>query len=447
MLQPWIRIGQPLEAVVDDYERIFDAWEAGGIRGLVFGRLLFTDDDGGFTVPAYRSDPEIFRQRGIELQATDAPLNADKEKRLQVMLDDAKRRGWGVLIFCPGQGTHRAAGLPVEQDPHGAQLQSAIWEDVFSAFPQADGGLMDGWNESAYELVYHHGNAVFREMNDNEKATAKARGWDAARLDAGRAHLHARFHNFTSKAVGYYGNHGFLQGINLFDLTEDALYWLRWRRDDGLDAARAFRAELDKLPRKLLLGNGLRSAVFSGMTAMDFPAWDEVLDIFQVKHYFWHRGFDGLYGTVARWVQQIRRWNPTLNETECFTIARAWLGVHLPEVESLADMELGFPQAFFDEVVKEETSRALAAVSDPNKILPWVDTGRMPHAGDPMTAGDLYRILTASAEAGLQRFLFHNHAHLTAAEWKVISRMCGSEWDEDPKGYWPPATPRPEAFG
>ena len=38
-LTPWIRIGQPLEAVMSDYERIFDAWEQGGIRGLVFGRL------------------------------------------------------------------------------------------------------------------------------------------------------------------------------------------------------------------------------------------------------------------------------------------------------------------------------------------------------------------------------------------------------------------------
>ena len=92
MLQPWIRIGQPLEDVVDDYERIFDSWEAGGIRGLVFGRLLFADDAGGFTVPAYRTNPEVFRQRGIELEATEAPLNAGKEKSLHAMLDDAKAR-------------------------------------------------------------------------------------------------------------------------------------------------------------------------------------------------------------------------------------------------------------------------------------------------------------------------------------------------------------------
>lgn len=447
MLQPWMRIGQPLEAVMDDYPRIFDAWEAGGVRGMVFGRLLFTGENGGVQVPAFGTNPELFEKRGLQLEPTEATRDAEKEKRLHEMLDDAKKRGWGLLVFCPGQGTHRVKGLPVEQDPYGAQSLAAIWEDVFTAFPQADGGLMDGWTESAYELIYHHGNGVFRELRDADRAAAAARGWDPARLDAGRAHLHARFQSFTSKMVSYYGDHGFVQGINLFDLTENALYWLRWRRDDGLAAARACRAEIDKLPRPLLLGNGLRSAVFSGMTAVDFAAWDEILDIFNVKHYFWHRGFDGLYGTVARWVQQIQRWNPGLTERECFTVARAWLGVHLPEIESVADMDLGFPQAFFDEVVSEETARALAAVSDPQKIMPWVDTGRMPHAGDPMTAGDLFRILTASADAGLQRFLFHNHAHLTAAEWKVISRMCGTEWDEDPTGYWPPATPKPRQFG
>ena len=58
----------------------------------------------------------------------------------------------------------------------------------------------------------------------------------------------------------------------------------------------------------------------------------------------------------------------------------------------------------------------------------------------------LERILEASAGAGLRRFLFHNHGHLTAAEWSVIARRCGTGWDEDPAGYWPPATPKPSSF-
>jgi hypothetical protein len=165
-----------------------------------------------------------------------------------------------------------------------------------------------------------------------------------------------------------------------------------------------------------------------------------------VKHYFWHRGFDGLYGTVGRWVRQIHAWNPALTESDCFLVARTWLGVELPQVDSLDDLDRGFPPAFFSQVVAGETRRALAAAGDAGKVVPWVDTGRMPHGGDPMTALDLARILEASAAAGLRRFLFHNQEHLTAGEWRVISGLCGTSWQEDSRGYWPPATPRPETF-
>ena len=445
-LTPWIRIGQPLESVIDNYENIFPAWEEGGIRGLVFGRLLFADDQGQFAIPAFKGDPTPYHQRGLKAELRDSPLQPEKERRLRAMLADAKERGWTLMIFAPASGTIAAQGLPLEQDPYGTQLQAATWEDIFTAFPEVDGGIMDGWTESAYELIYHHGNAVFRELNENQHQQATARGYDSAKLERGREHLHRRFQSFTPAEVDYYGDHGVLAEMNLFDINEDALYWLRWRREDGLREGLAFRRALDEMPRRILLGNGPRSAVFSGMTALDFHAWDQIVDLLLVKHYFWHRGFDGMYGTVARWVQQIQAWNPLLSEAQCWKVLSAWIGIRLPEVECLADMELGFPQAFFDEVVQEETRRALAAVSDPEKILPWVDTGRMPHGGDPMTAGDLYHILQASAAAGLQRFLFHNHAHLTAAEWAVISRMCGKTWDENPDRYWPPATPKPSTY-
>ena len=153
-----------------------------------------------------------------------------------------------------------------------------------------------------------------------------------------------------------------------------------------------------------------------------------------------------MYGTVARWVSQVHEWNPGLTERECFTIVKAWLGIDLPEVKSLSDMDLGFPPAFFDKTVRLETKRALAAVSHPEKVVPWIDTGRMPHGGDPMTSGALSRILKSSEDAGLKRFLFHNHAHLTSAEWCIISQLCGEMWDEDPIGYWPPATPKPSSY-
>ena len=445
-LEPWMRIGQPLEHVMDDYLRVFDAWEAGGIRGLVVGRMLFRRDDDAAAdyygqdnvVPAFPAKPEAYRDRGMEVGNDDAGRDLDKEKRLHAMFDEAKNRGWRLWIFTPTGRTPASRAPDAEPDRYGARHLAAVWDEVFSAFPQVEGGIMDGWAEAPYYPV-----AVFDEMNDGKRAQAEARGYDVGRLDRGRLHLKNRFASFTPAMVRYYGAGGVLAEMNLFDVNEDAVYWLRWRREDGIRTGQAARRELDALSRPLLLGNGPRSALFSGMTGLDFSAWDEILDLLLVKHYFWHRGFDGMYGTIASWVQQVQAWNPGLSESDCFTVVRAWLGVDLPGVESLADMNLGFPQEFFDELVYEETRRALAAASEAGKVVPWVDTGRMPHRGDPMTAGDLHRILQASEAAGLQRFLFHNHDHLTAAEWEVISRLCGTQWDENENGYWPPNSPRP----
>ena len=443
-LSAWMRIGQPLEPVLDDCDRCLDAWEAGGVRGLVVGRLLFADAEGAHTVPAFEGKPEAYRSRGMQSDTAHA-TDPKRHRQLQYLFDEAKKRGWTTMIFCPGQGTTNAQALSPKEDPYGAHYMAAVWDEVFSAFPQVDGGIVDGWTESSYELVFHHGNAVFRALGEAELEKATVRGWDGERLQLGLDKLAQRFRQFTPAQVDYYGHYGLLQGLQLFDIDEDVLYWLRWRRTDGLNEARAARSELDQLSRPLLLGNGLRSAVFSGMTGMDFCAWNEVLDFLLVKHYFWHRGFDGLYGTLSRWVKQLRVWNTELSEAQCFALAKAWLGIELPGVTTLAEMDLGFPTAFFEQVVYTETRRAIAA-SSAEKVLPWVDTGRMPHGGDPMTAGDLDQILRASQAAGLKQFLFHNHGHLTASEWQIISRLCGTPWNEDSTGYWPPSTPKPETF-
>lgn len=51
-------------------------------------------------------------------------------------------------------------------------------------------------------------------------------------------------------------------------------------------------------------------------------------------------------------------------------MVKAWLGVDLPEVNSLANMDLRFPLAFFEQVATKERQRALAAVSCPGKVAP-----------------------------------------------------------------------------
>ena len=89
---------------MNDYERIFDAWEAGGIKGFVFGRTLFADAEGQFTVPAFPSNPQAYRNRGLEPNLRNTETDSSKEKLLHAMLDNAKARGWEIFIFAPGSG-------------------------------------------------------------------------------------------------------------------------------------------------------------------------------------------------------------------------------------------------------------------------------------------------------------------------------------------------------
>ena len=56
-------------------------------------------------------------------------------------------------------------------------------------------------------------------------------------------------------------------------------------------------------------------------------------------------------------------------------------------VTSTSDFEDGFPPAFFRDYVHDQARRAIAAMGDAGRVVPWVDAGRLPHSGDPMTAG------------------------------------------------------------
>ena len=118
---------------MEDYRRVFDAWEAGGIRGLVFGRLLFADDDGNFTVPAFESSLEPYRARGLDVSRRDVACDPGKERLLHAMLEDARRRGWGLMIFCPGFGTAEAAALLESARARLAAMEIALDRTVIRA--------------------------------------------------------------------------------------------------------------------------------------------------------------------------------------------------------------------------------------------------------------------------------------------------------------------------
>ena len=134
-------------------------------------------------------------------------------------------------------------------------------------------------------------------------------------------------------------------------------------------------------------------------------------------------------GTVYRYSQTLIEWNPGLTVADTLEIVQSLFGIVLPGVEEMPDFELALTPEFFEQVVAQETRRAIAAVDDPERIVPWLDTGRFPHDGDPMSSRDLKMLLDAAEEAGLRRFNYHHQGNLSAGEWVVISDKCGKRWD------------------
>ena len=76
----------PLEHWLEGFEARFDAWEDGGVRGIVVGRMAFKQEDGS-TIPAWSSDPKLYKIFGVAPpEAHDRDL--DKEMKLHDMLDN-----------------------------------------------------------------------------------------------------------------------------------------------------------------------------------------------------------------------------------------------------------------------------------------------------------------------------------------------------------------------
>jgi hypothetical protein len=419
----WIFAHDPLEHYLDQYRETFAAWEDGGVRGLVVGRLYFRGD-GGALVPAVPLDPKAYARLGQPAPAPQ-PRDEAKERRLSAMLDDARARGWHVMVF--------DSGAP-------AYVQSLV-----NRYPQVHGVIVDGPGENHYELPFHHGGELF-EIRPHEQQDFADLGLDLDRLHRGIDHLCRRFHSLTPDLVRYHADGGILAGLLLFDIDEDTLYWLRARQARSRNLWQSYRADLDQVDRYVELGGIPRITSFSSLTGQNYQQMPAYFDYIFPKHYYWHRGFDGMYGTVARWVQQLLEWNPSLCEADGFALVRSLFGLELPGVSSLLDLEMGFSEAFFAEVVYQETRRALAAIGDPDKAIFWVSTGRRPHDGDPMGARDLAGILQATEQAGGRRFLFHPDPHPSAGEWSVLSAHCGNPWRQSVDGYWPPDSTRPDTW-
>ena len=309
--------------------------------------------------------------------------------------------------------------------------------DTLQHYPMADGAILDG-PEWGYEIAPQHmvgpsgpRSYIFNDLPAAVQPVCSTLGYDYAALVAAKDRLYARLHNLTDRDVRMHGGRsgGLLGAFGLLGNDPDLLAWFAFRIASLSHCYAAFRQLLDAhSPRPFLLAAGPRSAAFAPLCGYDLGRLATLVDVVLPKHYFWHRGFDGMYGTIARYVATLTQWNAALSEGAALEVTGALLGLDLPGITSLASFDDGFPAEFFARIVAHETQRALAAVGDAERVAPWIDAGRRPHEGDPVSAGDLGRILDAAADAGMRHFIYHHHGTLSPGEWAVISRRCGAPW-------------------
>ncbi len=446
----WMDVMRDIEHVMNDYERLFDAWATGGVNGLVIGPMVF---NAAKLLPGIRivsadrppsatfdPNPEIYRRLGVEPPQPPEAL-PEKRRLLEQMLTAAKGRGWSVWIFQASSGAGPGGSGHIFADVKSRAAMCARMIDTLEHYPMVDGAIMDG-PEWGYEIAPHHQNHrsfIFHELPESVAPKCAELGYDYAALVVAKDRLFECLHTLQSPRLRLHASGGLLGAFQLLGGDPDLLAWFAFRVEALTDFFRNVRECLAaEMSRPIQLGVGPRSAAFAPLCGYDLARLAEFMEVLLPKHYFWHRGFDGMVGTVYRYVETLTVWNPGLSDADALSVVKALFGLELPDVHCRHDLEAALSPAFYEQVVAQETQRALAVADDPNRVVPWVDAGRAPHDGDSMSAGDLKRLLQAAQDAGLQRFLYHHHGNLTAGEWAVMSEMCGEAWHPLASDYRPP---------
>ena len=447
----WMDVMRDLESVMNDHERILDAWGEGGVDGVVFGPLVFgtakyskdvkSIPSGEPIAAAYDPNPAVYKRLGVEPPAPPEHKLPEKRALLEKTMRAAKDRGMQVYCMYADSGGGPGGDGYYMHDEKSMRARVARMVDTLEHFPMADGAVMDG-PEWGYEMSPHHMNHrsdFFQDLPEAAAPMAADLGYDFKAIVAAKDRLLQRFHNLDAARIHAHARAGLTGSYRMLGADPDLMQWLTFRCDS---LTRYFQRVRDgiagELARPIRLGCGPRSAAFAPLCGYDFVDLAQFMEFLLPKHYFFHRGFDGFVGTVHRYSETLLEWNPQLRVADTLYVVEALFGIVLPGVQEMVDFESALSPELFEQVVAQETRRALAAVDDPERIVPWLDTGRFPHAGDPMSARDLQLLLDAAEAAGLRRFNYHHQGNLSEGEWVVISAKCGTRWDPRKSNWAPP---------
>lgn len=478
-LEAWMRIRPPLESALAEPDRTIDAWQSGGVKGIIVGPLRFDarfdaapsladlrtvgrlPDGDARLVPAYAPNPTTYRRYGVACPAaTDAAFD-DRWGALGRFLDLAKRRSMAIWLVDADDGMTApdptSVALPDDLDHR--LLMDDAWrraflarlEDAVERVPQADGVLLArpawGW---APGMAGPHD--LLGPLPEDAGAVAAELRLDPERLSAAIERFRTRLRKLTREAARLGAGGGAFATATMLGLDPGITSLLAFRARSLSRFVLAVHDVTERIGkargRDLKFGLTPPAPSFAPLAGYDFPGIATVCDLVVPNLGIHHRGHGGIYGVVSAWVAALNGWSTSLWEAEAFEATAALTGMALPSTEpgakpgarmvSQKEFDRGYPEAFWREVVEAEARRAIAQADGyPWRSVPMVAGGRRPMGGEAIGVADFRRLLEAIRDGGVKQVVHYDQARLTSGEWSVLSEFSGSAWRPG-SGYEPP---------
>ena len=452
-LRPLPFVYPPFDFLED--ERVQDDLIAGGVRDLmlVFGHLFddrpnpeapsyasrskgrfvrdyYATPRRGTIVPvAFRATPELYA--GLGAKPPELPTGLDgKAERLAALIEQLSSKGVRVCVFgYVGEGPDGVATWDSEEaraDHRWDYLEARI-RDYMRHFPSLAGFVTDGPG-SGYEITPGFtggGPLTFDPLPTDAQARALADdlGADLATMQAASDRLQDGLRGLTPQQVDLFldSQLGVLDGIDLFMEDDAVVDLLRFKSAAIERDVAATHGVMKAVDARLEYGICPRLPCFSSFQGGNFRRLNRITDYIQSKHYLWTGGRDGFRGTLARYLQTLREWNPELDDARIEALIERLLGVQLPADYHIADFDDQAPASFFETVVYHESRKMLFRIGDPERISPFVG---LEHGGSPwMTAEELELLFQAMVDAGLKRFTYYCLNDVTDEIWDVMTRF------------------------
>ena len=415
-MRPWVFMAEFWFDQIDrkgiDY--FLDGWQDAGYETIMFGRLDLRDQEKIY--PSFAPDPSLYRETALEPPELPAHL-APAAESLKRAMAAVKERGFGVCLFSPDPYLAIGPGGGAAYDPTNSDVVAyyhARVRDAYQNYPMADRILMDGpeWSYEP-EVFEFRQRTIFNELDGLESARRAAveLGYDFDLIRASLGRLREKLGRLREDELRrlLVSQKGAFDGIDLLLLDRGLWEWFAFRHETMERFMGRLRRVVKGLNPSLQLGLGPRLPSWGRITGCGLKTISRVTDFQAPKVYLWKGGFDGYYGTLARYVDFVTKGNPDLPGDLVLQVLFRLLGIEMPDVRAVADLQKEFPQSYYDVTLVGEIKKIEADVGGLDNVVPYVEVGPHPHGGEPISNDQLRSIVAAMQRAGLTRFIHYWH--------------------------------------